>query len=176
MGGLVMLIALVLTVTIMGFWSPEVTALVLTILAAGLLGFIDDVAKVVFKRSLGLTPTAKLIFQFIIATVFILYSINCLEITPNVTIPFIVDLDLGIFTTVLPIGEGITIPWLYLILIDILLVGMCNACNLADGLDGLAAGSSVIIMIVMAAISYRADSLSCAIISGALAGGCIGFL
>ena len=61
-------------------------------------------------------------------------------------------------------------------MIDILLVGMCNACNLADGLDGLAAGSSVIIMVVMAAISYRADSLSCAIISGALAGGCIGFL
>ncbi|MCQ2752572.1 MAG: hypothetical protein MJ189_05720 [Coriobacteriales bacterium] len=47
---------------------------------------------------------------------------------------------------------------------------------MADGLDGLAAGSSVIIMIVMAAISYRADVLSCAIVSGALAGGCIGFL
>ena len=46
-----------------------------------------------------------------------------------------------------------------------LLFGMCNACNLADGLDGLAAGSSVIIMVVMAAVSYRADSLSCAIVS-----------
>lgn len=61
-------------------------------------------------------------------------------------------------------------------MVDILLVGMCNACNLADGLDGLAAGSSVIIMSVMAAISYRADNLSCAIMAGALAGACIGFL
>ena len=176
MGGLVMLISLVLTITIMGFWSPQITALVLAILAAGLLGFIDDVSKVIFHRSLGLTPTVKLIFQFLIATVFILFAVNSLGITPNIVIPFIADIDLGILTTVLPIGDGISIPWLYLILIDILLVGMCNACNLADGLDGLAAGSSVIIMVVMAAISYRADSLACAIVSGALAGGCIGFL
>lgn len=171
-----MLVSLVLTITIMGFWSPQITALVLAILAAGLLGFIDDVSKVIFHRSLGLTPTVKLIFQFLISTVFILFAVNSLGITPNIVIPFIVDIDLGIFTTVLPIGDGISIPWLYLILIDILLVGMCNACNLADGLDGLAAGSSVIIMVVMAAISYRADSLACAIVSGALAGGCIGFL
>ncbi len=176
MGGLVMLIALVLTISIMGFWSPQILALVLAILAAGLLGFIDDVAKVIFHRSLGLRPSAKLIFQFLIATVFILYAVNYLGITPNIVIPFIVDLDLGVLTTVIPIGDGIMVPWLYLILIDILLVGMCNACNLADGLDGLAAGSSVIIMVVMAAISYRADSLACAIVSGALAGGCIGFL
>ena len=53
---------------------------------------------------------------------------------------------------------------------------LTNAFNLIDGLDGLAAGSSVIIMVVMAAISYRADVLGCAIMSGALAGGCIGFL
>lgn len=176
MGGVVMLIAMVLTITIMGIWSPEVLALVLAIVAAGFLGLIDDVSKVVFHRSLGLTPTAKLIFQFLIATVFILYAVNSLGITPIVTIPFIIDLDLGIWTTVLPIGDGIVVPWLYLILMDILLAGMCNACNLADGLDGLAAGSSVIIMVVMAAVSYRADSLSCALVAGALAGGCIGFL
>lgn len=91
-----MLIAMVLTITIMGIWSPEVIALVLAILAAGLLGLIDDVSKVVFHRSLGLTPTVKLIFQFLIATVFILYAINSLGISPIVTIPFIIDLDLGI--------------------------------------------------------------------------------
>lgn len=91
-----MLIAMVLTITIMGIWSPEVIALVLAILAAGLLGLIDDVSKVVFHRSLGLTPTVKLIFQFLIATVFILYAVNALGIFPVVTIPFIIDLDLGI--------------------------------------------------------------------------------
>ena len=74
MGGVVMLIAMLLTITIMGIWSPEVIALVLAIVAAGLLGLIDDVSKVVFQRSLGLTPTVKLIFQFLIATVFILYA------------------------------------------------------------------------------------------------------
>lgn len=176
MGGVGMLVSLVLTITIMGIWSPHVVAILLTILAAGLLGFVDDAAKVIFHRSLGLGPIAKLVCQFTIASVFILYAVNCLDISPVVIIPFIVDLDLGVLKTTVPIFGGINIPWLYLILIDILLVGMCNACNLADGLDGLAAGSSVIIMIVMAAISYRADSLSCSIISAALGGACIGFL
>lgn len=176
MGGVVMLISMVLTITIMGFWTPEIIALALAVLAAGLLGFVDDAMKVFFHRSLGLTPIAKLIIQFSIASIFILYSVNFLGISPVITFPFLFDLDFGILTTVIPIFGGISIPWLYLIIIDILLVGMSNACNLADGLDGLAAGSSVIIMVVMAAISYRADELSCAIISGALAGGCIGFL
>ena len=176
MGGLVMLVAMILTVTIMGMWSPSIIALSLAIVAAGLLGFIDDSAKVLFHRSLGLTPIAKLVGQFLIATIFILYVHNFIGISAVVTIPFICEIDLGILSTQVPVLGGINIPWLYLIIIDLLLVGMCNACNLADGLDGLAAGSSVIIMIVMAAISYRADVLSCSIISGALAGGCIGFL
>lgn len=176
MGGVVMLISMVLTIVIMGNWSPQVVALLLAIVAAGILGFIDDAAKVIFHRSLGLGPISKLVSQFIIATAFILYAHNCLDINAIVTIPFICNLDLGIFNTYLPILGGINIPWLYVIIIDILLVGMCNACNLADGLDGLAAGSSVIIMVVMAAISYRADVLSCSIISAALAGACIAFL
>lgn len=67
----------------------------LTILAAGLLGFIDDAAKVIFHRSLGLVPLAKLVAQFAIASVFILYAVNFLGITPNIVIPFITDIDLG---------------------------------------------------------------------------------
>lgn len=146
------------------------------ICAAGLLGLIDDSAKVVFHRSLGLGPIAKLVAQFSIAIIFIIYSVNALNISPVVTIPFVVDIDLGILNSYFPIFGGINVPWLYLIIISILLVGMSNACNLADGLDGLAAGSSVIVMVAMAAIAYRADFLGSALIAGCLAGACIGFL
>ena len=59
---------------------------------------------------------------------------------------------------------------------NILLVGMCNAVNLTDGLDGLAAGTVMIVMIVMAAIAYRSNLLEPAIFAAALAGACIGFL
>ena len=45
-------------------------------------------------------------------------------------------------------GDGIAIPWLYLIFANILLVGMCNAVNLTDGLDGLAAGTVMILSLI----------------------------
>lgn len=173
MGGVVMLFAVVVTVALLGAFTPEMILLVVTVLLAGVLGLIDDAEKVVKERSLGLTPKMKLIGQFVIATVFCLLAVNLLGIEPTVEIPFIYTFDLGVLTTT--IGE-VEIPWLYLIYVDILLVGMCNAVNLTDGLDGLAAGSVMIVMLVMAAIGFRADLLEPAIFSAAIAGACIGFL
>ncbi|MBP3866889.1 MAG: phospho-N-acetylmuramoyl-pentapeptide-transferase [Eggerthellaceae bacterium] len=176
MGGLMMLIAVVVTMLVVGYLTTETFALVAAVLLTGALGLFDDASKVVHERSLGLTPRGKLIGQFAIATVFCLVAVNMLDIEPTVSIPFLYTFDLGIFTTVVPIGDGIVIPWLYLLFVDILLVGMCNAVNLTDGLDGLAAGTVMISMLVMAAIAYRTDLLEPAILSAALAGTCIGFL
>ena len=55
-------------------------------------------------------------------------------------------------------------------------MGLCNAVNLTDGLDGLAAGTVMVVMLVMAAIAFRAGVLEPALFAGALAGACIGFL
>ncbi|MBR2804549.1 MAG: phospho-N-acetylmuramoyl-pentapeptide-transferase [Eggerthellaceae bacterium] len=176
MGGLMMLIAVVATLLIVGYLTTETFALIAAVLLTGALGLFDDASKVVHERSLGLTPKGKLIGQFAIATVFCLVAVNLLGIEPTVSIPFLYTFDLGIFTTIVPIGGGIAIPWLYLIFVDILLVGLCNAVNLTDGLDGLAAGTVMISMIVMAAIAFRTDLLEPAILSAALAGTCIGFL
>lgn len=176
MGGLMMLIAVVATLLIVGYLTTETFALIAAVLLTGALGLFDDASKVVHERSLGLTPKGKLIGQFAIATVFCLVAVNLLGIEPTVSIPFLYTFDLGIFTTVVPIGDGIAIPWLYLIFVNILLVGLCNAVNLTDGLDGLAAGTVMISMVVMAAIAFRTDLLEPAILSAALAGTCIGFL
>ena len=176
MGGLMMLIAVVATLLIVGYLTTETFALIAAVLLTGALGLFDDASKVVHERSLGLTPKGKLIGQFAIATVFCLVAVNLLGIEPTVSIPFLYTFDLGILTTVVPIGDGIAIPWLYLIFVNILLVGLCNAVNLTDGLDGLAAGTVMISMVVMAAIAFRTDLLEPAILSAALAGTCIGFL
>ena len=171
MGGVIMLIACAATVLIVGLPNAETFVLGLAILLSGALGLFDDMSKVVHERSLGLTPKAKLVGQTAIATVFVIVAINFFGIEPTVDIPFIVTIDLGVLTTVLPIGEnGLAIPWLYLIFADILLVGMCNAVNLTDGLDGLASGTVLIVMIVMAAIAYRTDLLEPAIVAASLAG------
>ena len=176
MAGVAMVVSLVVTLLIVGIWVPEVIGLVVATVAAAVLGFIDDGAKVIFKRSLGLTPTAKLVAQFLIATCFILYVVNRCGVSALINIPFVCELDFGVLTTVVPIGVGIRIPWLYVIFVDLLIVGMCNAVNLSDGLDGLAAGESTMTLLIMAAIAYRANQLAPALVGSAAAGTCIGFL
>lgn len=176
MGGVVMLVAVIATALVIGMPTPETFLLLGATVLTGLLGLVDDASKVVKERSLGLTPKAKLAGQFLIASVFTIVAVNWMNVPPTVEIPFVYTFDLGILTTVVPVGDGIAIPWLYLIFANILLVGMCNAVNLTDGLDGLAAGTVMIVMIVMAAIAYRSDLLEPAIFAAALSGACIGFL
>lgn len=178
MGGVVMLLAIVISVLLIGLLDPETYLLLGALVCAGILGAIDDGSKIAHERSLGLTPTMKLIFQFGIAAAFILFAVNMLGIAPTVDIPFICNIDMGILTTVIPIGNdvSISIPWIYLVFCMVLIVGMCNAVNLTDGLDGLAAGSVMVVMIVMAAISFADNALEPSIFSSAIAGACVGFL
>ena len=176
MGGVVMLLAALIAV-LPSIGNPGIAVLVVTTLVTGALGFVDDLAKILEENTLGRSPKMKLVGQFTIATVFCLVAVNSLGISPEVDIPFIAHLDLGVLTTTFTIGNTvISIPWLYLIFVDILLAGMCNAVNLTDGLDGLAAGSVMVVMIIMAAIAFRADMISAAIFAAAIGGSCVGFL
>lgn len=177
MGGVIMLVAVAIAVLLVGIPDPETFLLLGAVILTGVLGLIDDVSKVAHERSLGLTPTMKLIGQFLIAGAFILCAVNLLGIAPTVEIPFVCVIDMGILTTNIPIGDGfISIPWIYFIFCLILLVGLCNAVNLTDGLDGLAAGTVMVVMIVMSAIAYRQNLLEPSIFAAALAGACVGFL
>ena len=142
----------------------------------GLLGLVDDASKVVKERSLGLTPKAKIVGQVAIATAFVLVAVNWLGIQPTVEIPFVVTLDFGILTTVVPVGDGIAIPWLYLLFMNILLVGMCNAVNLTDGIDGLCSCVTVVYMAAFACISGILGMYCETLLALLTAGGCIGFL
>lgn len=177
MGGIMMLVGAMVAMLIVCKVTPTLIALIAATMLTGALGLVDDTAKVVNKRSLGLTPKAKLVGQFAIAIAFVLAAVNVLGVSAVVDIPFICKFDLGVLTSVLDIGGvHITIPWLYLIIMSILIAGMTNATNLTDGLDGLAAGTVMIVMLVMAAIAYRSDMLDASVFAAALSGSCIGFL
>ena len=182
MGGVVILIAVLVTVILVATFSNNIDVLPLVLVAAatiltGLLGFVDDITKVLKSRSLGLSPRAKLAGQIAISVVFCLLVVNFCNVKPVVDIPFVVSINLGILTTNIPVGDGVfSIPWLYVIFVTLLMAGMSNSVNLTDGLDGLAGGCVMIAMIAMAAIAYRADNLAMAIFCGAVAGGCIGFI
>ena len=179
MGGVVMLVAMAITVFLLAAPELDTTFIMLAIILTGVLGLIDDASKVAKERSLGLTPKAKLIGQFLISTAFVLAVVNWLGVAPTIDIPFVATLDFGILTTTLPFdvpAGQFSIPWLYLIFCDILLMGLSNATNLTDGLDGLAAGTVMMAILVMAAIAYRLGMLDAALVGAAIAGCCIGFL
>lgn len=75
-----------------------------------------------------------------------------------------------------PFDGLVQIGWLSLPITVIWLVGMANAINWIDGLDGLAAGVSGIAAVVMLIVALFMQQPAAALIAAALAGGTLGFL
>ncbi len=128
--------------------------------AYGAVGFIDDYIKVVKKRNLGLTAKQKLLLQFAIAIAY-LATLAILGGSTVLVVPYIGQFDLGFF---------------YWIIMAIVIVGIVNAVNLSDGIDGLVGSmaffSALAFMLLSAVFKYY----STGIMSSALAGSCLGFL
>ncbi|ODA39599.1 phospho-N-acetylmuramoyl-pentapeptide-transferase [Desulfosporosinus sp. BG] len=175
MGGIIFLVGIIASslVTAEQPTSLEMVTLVGITLGFGLIGFIDDFIKVVLHRSLGLRAYQKLIGQFGLAFVLMWVSVHWLGRGTDVAIPFsTIHLELG---------------WFYYCLISLVIVVMTNAVNLTDGLDGLAAGStmfagiSYVVIALLAAIqgggvAVLAHETDMAVFAAALVGGCLGFL
>jgi len=185
MGG-VLIVGSVLISTVL--WARLSNVYIWTILIATLLfaaiGFMDDYAKMAKQRSLGLTGRQKLLFQFLIALgVWIVLFISK-DYSWNVSIPFLKS-------TAEPYGVSFIGPYLYLILIIIVLMGWSNAVNLTDGLDGLAISVTFIAMTAMTGFTYlssdarwakylelthRPEAAELTVFCGAMAGASLGFL
>lgn len=175
MGGIVMLLAVFITIVLFAHPTKELILVGGTLLATGLLGLGDDIESVTHGRSLGLSGRAKMIFLTIIALAFCLLAVNWAHVAPTVTFPGGFALDLGVLSTTIP-NTSIAIPWLYLVFIFFLLAGLSNAVNLTDGLDGLASGSVMVVMTFLAMVCFRYNELSLAVICASVAGACVGFL
>lgn len=144
----------------------------------GGIGCIDDIRKIKKKNSKGLSAKGKLILQLIGATVVGM----CIYLHPgfdgHLSFPFFKNLrpDLG---------------WFYVVFAILVIVGSSNAVNLTDGLDGLAAGPTVVTAAVYLVFSYLAGHVvladylqlpyvagsgELAIFCGTIVGACLGFL
>lgn len=177
MGGLVMLVSVVITCAIMVPWSPDLVCAMLAMLLTGSLGLLDDIESVAHKRSLGLTPSQKMIGMVVISVTFCLAAVNWVGVSPTVRFPGGFAIDLGVITTTIGEGPGaIHIPWLYVVFVFLLMAGLSNAVNLTDGLDGLAGGTVLMAMLGMGMVAFGYGELSLSVFAGAIAGACIGFL
>lgn len=126
----------------------------------GLTGFLDDYIKVVKKRNLGLTARQKLVLQFLIAAAYFA-TIYLWGGKPETYIPFVGLVNMG--------------P-LYWVLSAILMVGLVNAVNFTDGIDGLNASVTFFVGIFFMVIAGMLSLFGMSILAAALAGGCLGFL
>lgn len=177
MGGVIILISLVITVLIMGKLTTDMVLVLLATLGTGALGLIDDVTSVAKGRSLGLTPTAKMVGLSAICIIFTLCAVNMCGVLPEVRFPGGFAIDLSVLNTTLDLGGTvINIPWLYLLFTWLLIAGLSNAVNLTDGLDGLAGGTSMAAFLAMAAMCFISNNVNLAIFCAAVSGACLGFL
>jgi phospho-N-acetylmuramoyl-pentapeptide-transferase len=147
----------------------------------GLIGFMDDLLKTQKKRSLGLIARNKFLLQFILAV-----AIGLAMITLGFSGKFNLHLFFPIMKEWVPYLGWFYLPWIVFIL-----VSSSNAVNLADGLDGLAIGLTLISASALTALTYIAghanfssylniarvpQAAELTVFAGALTGACLGFL
>lgn len=166
MGGLIFLIPLLLLCIYYGIQYPQIIPMIFITLGFGAVGFIDDFIKVIKKRKDGLYADQKTLGLLLVATAFTLYITYGLKIGTEMIIPF-----MGIDTT-------ITLPvWFYIPFTIIVLYATTNSVNLTDGIDGLAAGVTLIVMVFFTVVAMtRSEWDYIKIFSSIVAGGCLGFL
>ncbi len=169
MGGLMFIAASALCVAT-GWYAMRQTGdyshlLVLALaLMFGLIGFYDDFIKVKKKRNLGLTGVQKLILQVLAAGVFLLLMYLTDSLHYDLYIPFVKE----------PVAH--VPPVLYLAVAVFAIVGCVNAVNLTDGIDGLASGVTVPVMLFFTIVSMSMKRMGLATFPAALLGGLGGFL
>ena len=134
-------------------------------LVFGAIGFLDDWEKLKKKQNLGLTAKMKFLLQLAAALVFVLLMREIGFVTSDLYIPF--------FNVTVYMPE-----WLYFIFAAFVIVGTVNAVNITDGIDGLAAGTSIPVFLfyVVVAILWGENYLELGIFASGMVGGLMGFL
>ena len=173
MGGLFFIGAILLTAAVFSTFAVEKEELLplwLTLgmaLLFGLVGFVDDRAKLLKKQNEGLRAYQKFLLQLIVSGLYLFGMHLAGAIETAVTLPFTeITFDVGF--------------WFYPLAV-LLITGINNSVNLTDGIDGLCATTSAVVSaffiavgITMVGTSHQMTALT--LLGGLMFGGCLGFL
>ena len=195
MGGVVIVLATVVSYFLAKLITGSqvsISALLLLFLFVGLgtVGLLDDFIKIYKQRNLGLRSKAKFIGQTLVAVVFgwlVLWEVKPFTDENGVTpAGHAISFTRDIAVLALPTG-------LLILFIVLLIAGFSNAVNLTDGLDGLAAGASMMVFGAYTLVNIWQNNQSCeispgpscyevrdpldlAVVCAAITGACFGFL
>ena len=161
MGGLIFFISVSVTMLIIGYKPTDEGMIVLySLIAFGIIGFLDDILKIIHRDNLGLRAYQKMMLLLLFSIALAYYGYT--NIGTDIIIPFMNSkLNLGIF---------------YIPLVVVYYAATTNAVNLTDGIDGLASSVTVIVLTFFAIVGFKTGHYQVGVFSIALAGALLGFL
>ncbi|HEX2426788.1 MAG TPA: phospho-N-acetylmuramoyl-pentapeptide-transferase [Gaiellaceae bacterium] len=174
MGGLLIIASAVIPFLFLSQYTAEALTVLFITLGCALIGFIDDYLKIRRRHSLGLPGRWKMVglVAITVGAALLLQETN--TFTTSVYVPVA--------------GWTLSLSYGYYLLLFLVIAGTVNGANLTDGIDGLAAGTVVIMLLTFLAIAgiawirsgdpgHRSEVyLDIATLAAALIGGTIGFL
>jgi phospho-N-acetylmuramoyl-pentapeptide-transferase len=172
MGGVLILLATALPFLILSTRSTQAMLVLATTVACGLIGLSDDLMKVWRRRSGGVAGKWRMLLLLVVSVIFTLVAVRVTGFDTTLQIP-IVD-------RAIEVG-----PYVFAVIVFFVISGFANAVNLTDGLDGLAAGTSGIVLLAYTGMAFVASQTSgnpifgqrdLAIFGASMAGACVGFL
>lgn len=190
MGGIVIIVVTIVAYLIthaLVQTTPTASALLVIFLMTGMgmVGFLDDFLKISRQQSLGLRARSKIIGQSVVAIAFALLGLQFADEAGRTPVSHYLSVvrDTGI-----RLATVLVVIWVFL-----MVLATSNGVNLADGLDGLATGASVMTFasfvligvwqfgqqcgeVVVSNCYTVRDPLDLAVLAAALMGSCFGFL
>lgn len=162
MGGVLIIVCSLAAYFLLGSRTVDAVLVMCLFLGSALIGFIDDLSKLLRKRSLGLSGKVKMLMQLVILLCVGYGAYRWGRLDTSVSIPLI--------------KVAVDLSWFYVLFAYVVVAGAANTVNLTDGLDGLAAGTVCLALLAYTGITWLQGSKDLAILAASLMGGCVGFL
>ena len=161
MGGIIFLLPMLIVTIPYAVKTPKLWAVLILTFGFYIVGFIDDYIKVVMHRNLGLRVWQKLLLQFVVMVVFVLFVNSNFPDFYNMYIPFV--------------GKEINLGWFNIPFLFLVALATTNGTNFTDGVDGLC-GSVTAAVATFFVIVAMLTTLELTPVSAALLGGLLGYL
>ena len=162
MGGIIIAITLIIGSCILYSTNKELLPLGVIIIGFGIVGMVDDFKKLVLRDTEGLKPAYKILGLLAVSVILAMYLLRS-------------GIGTGTFIPGLKIIVNLPVI-IYLPFIIFVMLAGTNAVNLTDGIDGLGASTSMIIIATLSLIAMKYEVYEIATLGFILCGACLGFL